>query len=131
MKYQTNINNPIILGIGTDIVQKSRINVLWERFGNKFVQRILAPQEQAIFFKSNQKIAFLAKRFAAKEAVAKALGTGIGTALAFNEISVTNLPNGKPHVVLLGKAKNILDTKSLMISLSDEKDYALAFVIIT
>jgi holo-[acyl-carrier protein] synthase len=119
-----------IIGIGTDMVQQSRIRLLYERYGERFINRILSLDEQRIFNTLNQPCAFLAKRFAAKEAVSKALGIGIGEKLAFNEISVTNLSSGQPQVTLLGKAEILGINKSIHISLSDEKDYALAFVVI-
>ncbi len=123
-----------ILGIGTDIVELERISALLERFGQKFVHRILTIDEQKSFEGSSNPVSYLAKRFAAKEAVAKALGTGIGQTLAFNEISVTNLPSGQPTVSFIGRSKETVDKrniKEVMISLSDEKAFALAFVIIT
>ncbi len=122
-----------ILGIGTDIVQLSRIAELLEQYDNKLIERILTPQEQVQLAASSQPVSFFAKRFAAKEAVAKALGTGIGQ-VAFKEINISNLENGKPQVNFTGKAEEFvakLNIKEVMISLSDEKEYALAFVVIT
>jgi holo-[acyl-carrier protein] synthase len=122
-----------IIGIGTDIVERARIAVLLARFGDKFVQRILSSEEQQIMAQCTEPEAYVAKRFAAKEAVAKALGTGIGAALAFHEISITNLPSGKPQVTFKGKSQQFvknLNIKEVMISLSDEKMFALAFVVI-
>ncbi len=118
-------------GIGTDLVDIARIAALYERYGERFVKRILS-QEEYVLFKEHQSIAFLAKRFAGKEAVAKALGTGLGAQVAFTEISITNLENGKPVVKLLGKASVLLtelSIREILISLSDEKHYALAFAI--
>ena len=122
-----------ILGIGTDIVELDRISNLLERFGQKFVHRILSQDEQKAFARSSNPVSYLAKRFAAKEAVAKALGTGIGQEFAFNEISITNLPSGKPEVSFIGRSKDSVDKrniKEVMVSLSDEKAFALAFVVI-
>jgi len=124
----------MIIGIGTDIVQRARIERLLQRFGKRFLDRILSVEERLIFEKSTLPIAFLAKRFAAKEAVAKALGVGIGAHLAFNQISITNHQNGKPRVCFLEKAHQYvrkLGDLAVHISLSDEKHYALAFVVIT
>jgi holo-[acyl-carrier protein] synthase len=123
-----------ILGIGTDMVAKSRIKVLIERFPEKFAARILSEDELKCFNLNKQTaVDYLAKRFAGKEAVAKALGTGIGEKVAFNEISITNLPSGKPQVTLLGKAQILItefNIKAIHISLSDEKDFALAFAVV-
>ncbi len=123
-----------IIGIGTDIVSHARINHLLENFGERFVNRILSEQEQLAYQKTVSPDTYMAKRFAAKEAVAKALGTGIGAHVAFNEISVTNLNTGQPVVTFLGKAKDYIDSLgniTVWISLSDEKDYSLAFAIVT
>lgn len=120
-----------ILGIGTDIVDKSRIAKLYQRFPKRLIERILSKEEQEAMPLGG--IDYLAKRFAGKEAVAKALGTGMGRQVAFKEISISNLPSGKPQVTLLGKAKKmaeVLNIKAIHISLSDEKNYALAFVMI-
>lgn len=121
-----------IFGIGTDIVDKNRIARLLNRFGDRFVTRILSQEEQQKFKEVADPIAYVAKRFAAKEAIAKALSTGIG-AVAFNEISVLNSPNGKPWVKFHGKSQQFVENlqiQNVMISLSDEKECALAFVII-
>jgi holo-[acyl-carrier protein] synthase len=123
----------MVLGIGTDLVAQSRIARLLARFGNRFIERILSKEEQILFEKNVHPAAFLARRFAAKEAVAKALGTGIGEHLSFNQISIINLSNGKPEVQFIGKAADFVRTLGaieVMISLSDEKHYALAFAIV-
>lgn len=121
-------------GIGTDLVDIARIASLYEAYGDRFAKRILSDDELRLFHHQHQSIPFLAKRFAGKEAVAKALGTGIGEKVAFTEISITNEANGKPIVNLLGKAHLLLselNISEIHISLSDEKHYALAFAIIT
>ncbi len=117
-------------GIGTDLVEIARIAALHERYGERFVKRILSQAEYELFNQQRQSIPFLAKRFAGKEAVAKALGTGLGAQVAFTDISITNHQNGKPVVELLGKASALLaqlGIREILISLSDEKHYALAF----
>lgn len=124
----------MILGVGSDLVSLERIEKLIYRFGEKFVKRILSPDEVKHYAQSNNPASYLAKRFAAKEAVAKAFGTGIGKHLAFNEISVLNLPSGQPTVSFLGNSSEFVKQtgmKAIHISLSDEKAYALAFVVIT
>lgn len=122
----------IIQGVGADLVAKQRIAKIYDRYSMRFIARILSKEEQVLLPKEKI-VDFLAKRFAGKEAVAKALGTGIGHQVAFNEISITNLPTGKPQVTLLGKAKKLVETRHIThihISLTDEIDLALAFVII-
>lgn len=121
-----------ISGIGTDIVQHARIAKVLKQFGMRFVRRILTQQEQSLYHACGKRqVAFLSNRFAAKEAVAKALGTGLGKAIGLQDISVLNHPNGKPTVLFLGQAVRYLQNAKVYISLSDEKEYALAFVIIT
>lgn len=120
-----------IQGIGTDIVQLHRIAPLWRQYGERFAKRILAPAEFEEFLQKTNQIAFLAKRFAAKEAVAKALGTGFGEKLAFKDICVTHNLAGKPGIMLLGKATALCEPNvQIHLSISDERDLAMAFVII-
>lgn len=120
-------------GIGTDIVARKRIHDLWQQYGQKFAQRILSEDELKVFANHKEPEAYLAKRFAAKEAIAKAVGTGIGQSISFQDISVMNNAKGKPEVVLNHKA-NLFVTQlgitQFHISLSDETDYALAFVLV-
>lgn len=128
----------MMMGIGTDIVQIPRIEkLLGSTKGKAFVLRILNTKEQALAekHKKNKKqyAAHIARRFAAKEAVAKALGTGIGAAVGFHDITITNLPSGAPKAELSAKAKRLLKgTKtSIHLSLSDDYPAALAFAVIS
>jgi len=103
------------------------------RQGDLFVKRILCDSEQAEYQRLNHSAAFLAKRFAAKEAVAKALGTGIGRGVSFQDIQVVNNDSGAPAVVLSGGAAEVLKSlggSKLLISLADEQQYAVAYVIL-
>ena len=122
------------IAIGTDIVEMKRIADALERQGDKFLQRILTDSEIAEYRGRGNSVAFLAKRFAAKEAVVKALGTGIGRGISFQHLIVSNNSEGAPQVELQEKAaerlKQLGGTKVLL-SLSDEKNYALAYVAIT
>jgi holo-[acyl-carrier protein] synthase len=120
-------------GIGTDIVQIGRIKTVYDRQGARFVDRILSLSEQEIFHRRHQSMAFLANRFAGKEALAKALGTGIGQGVRFVDLEI--LPNalGQPQVTLSGVAQErliALGAREARISLSDEKDYAVAFAVL-
>jgi holo-[acyl-carrier protein] synthase len=124
-----------IFGIGTDIVDISRIKILLNK-NKKLINRVFSLKEIKYCESRSNKIASYSKRFAAKEAFAKALGTGISNGISFNEISVINNKSGAPFIELLGKTKTI--TKKLTkkknkiyLSLSDEKKYALALVIIS
>ena len=122
----------MIVGIGTDIVQVDRIQHSLDRLGEAFARRILTDSELASFKASRQPAAFLAKRFAAKEAAAKALGTGIGK-VSFQHLEVSNNALGAPVLQFHGYARELQRMKAinrLHLSLSDEKDNAVAFVIL-
>ena len=122
------------IAIGTDIVEIQRIASALERQGDKFVQRILTESEIVEYQARGNSVAFLAKRFAAKEAIAKALGTGIGRGISFQQMVVSNNAEGAPQVELQDSAAERLKQlggTNVLLSLSDEKNYALAFVAIT
>ncbi len=121
------------IAIGTDIVEIERIANSLSRQGDRLVKRILMPSEQARFKgieNTDIKIAFLAKRWCAKEAVAKALGTGIAKGVGFQQIEIINDDLGAPFVILHDGALTRLETlgaHKALISISDEQHYALAF----
>lgn len=122
-----------LFGIGTDIVQVARIKKVVERHGEAFAKRILSANEHAQYqsLSEHQKIHYLAKRFAGKEAVAKALGVGISKGILFKEISITNNELGQPQVTYLGEAQAYVlkqEITQTLISLADEQDFAVAFV---
>ena len=124
-----------ILGIGEDVIENKRIkNLIINR---SFINRIFGKNEVKHSKKILNKTNYFAKRFAAKEAFAKALGIGISKGLKFKEISVLNISSGKPTINLSGNTKKIVEkilrTKKYktFISLSDDKSYGLATVIIT
>ena len=124
-----------IYGIGTDIVDISRIKKLLNK-NKRLINRIFSTREIKYCESRSNKISSYSKRFAAKEAFAKALGTGISKGIAFNEISINNNKNGAPFIELLGKTKvivkNLIKKKNkIYLSLSDEKKYALATVVIS
>ena len=124
-----------IFGIGTDIVSVDRIkNSLKNK---KFIGRIFNEKEILKCKKNKNSINCYAKRFAAKEAFSKALGTGISNGINFNEIVILNKKSGKPYISIIGQTKKILKKKfkrkksKISLSLSDEKKYAVAFVTIS
>ena len=123
-----------IYGTGSDIVDISRIKKALKK--KNFKKRIFSINEiKAVENKFNQ-IASFAKRFAAKEAFSKALGTGISEGLSFKDISINNDKKGKPYITLLGKSKSIVQRTikkryKTFLTVSDEQKYALAIVIIT
>jgi len=93
----------MILGIGTDLAVIERVEQALNRHGERFARRILTPDELVRFGQHAQPVAFLAKRFAAKEAAAKAIGTGIG-AISWQDLEIRSLPSGAPELILLGAA---------------------------
>ena len=124
-----------ILGIGTDLVDISRVHKLLEK-NKKFKKRIFSIKEIKYCESKKNKTACYSKRFAAKEAFAKALGIGISRGVSFNEISINNNKNGAPYIELIGKTKKIVknlnnNKNKIYLSLSDEKKYALAMVVIS
>ena len=124
-----------IFGIGTDIVKISRVKKVFNE-NKKFKNRMFSKKEITYCESKLNKIASYAKRFAAKEAFSKALGTGISKNISFNEISVNNNKKGAPFIELLGKTRTIVrdiikKENKIFLSLSDEKNYALATVIIS
>lgn len=119
-------------GIGTDIVNIERLERSYERHGDKFAERILAESELESYYQKKHKVKFLAKRFAAKEAISKALGTGMREGIDFKQLVVKKGDLGKPTVELTGKAQLWAQKNNISIvhlSISDEKDHAVAFAI--
>jgi len=122
----------MILGIGVDIVRIDRMRRAFERFGDRFAAKILHPEEAEVFAGTANKVAFLAKRFAAKEAASKALGTGMRQGVHFSQIKVSHDAHGAPRLSLEGKAQQIaagLGVEQIFLSISDEQDNAIAFVL--
>lgn len=123
----------MIYGIGTDIVEVARIEVSIQQFGDEFAKRILAESEWQSYQQSGIKPRFLAKRFAAKEAFSKALGTGLRAPATFQNIAVTHDDLGKPILRLAPALLALLQSKNILhthISISDEKNLATAFVVL-
>jgi holo-[acyl-carrier protein] synthase len=123
----------MIYGIGTDIVEVSRIEDSIAKFGDDFAKRILAESEYASYQESHIKPRFLAKRFAAKEAFSKALGTGLRAPATFQNIAVSHDNLGKPILLLAEDLRAFMNTKKITqthISISDEKNLAAAFVVL-
>lgn len=122
-----------IVGLGTDIVEIARIEAVIKRSADSLAKRILTENEFAQFQQQAQPARFLAKRFAVKEAAAKALGTGIRNGLAFNQFEVSNDSLGKPLLTLVGEAEKLvqrMNVTHIHVSITDERHYAAATVII-
>ncbi|EPU0991801.1 holo-ACP synthase [Cronobacter turicensis] len=122
-----------ILGLGTDIVEIDRIEAVISRSGDRLAKRVLSANEWAQYQEHQQPVRFLAKRFAVKEAAAKAFGTGIRNGLAFNQFEVFNDELGKPKLRLWDEAERLaarMGVISVHVTLADERHYACATVII-
>ena len=124
----------MVLSIGTDIVDVKRVEKAIKRRGERFGRKILCPDELAEWQKRKCSPAFLAKRFAAKEAISKALGTGIGKHVSFQNIIIGNEANGAPKASLkhgADKEMRKFGASKLLLSISDEREYALAFAVLS
>jgi len=123
----------MIYGIGTDLVDIERVKKILSKNRDGFVKRVLSEHEQALFANKADSAAYFAKRFAAKEAFAKALGTGIGQVAGFQDLTVRNNENGKPYFIPSEKLRLYLLEKGINqahLSISDESQNAVAFVIL-
>jgi holo-[acyl-carrier protein] synthase len=122
-----------VVGLGTDIVEVARIEAALGRTGERFAERILTDSEMLRFQQTSHPERFLAKRFAAKEAAAKALGTGIAAGVSFHDIEISNNAAGKPELKFSGAARRLadqLEVCQLFLSISDERQCAVATVIL-
>src|SRR5579863_4243112 len=123
----------MILGTGIDIIEVARIASSYEQFGDRFVNRLLLPAEIAYCLSHRQPAAFLAVRFAAKEAVSKAFGTGIGAELGWHDIEIRRKESGEPFVVLHGGGERLFaarQARQLLVSLSHTQAHATAIAIL-
>lgn len=119
----------MILGIGTDIIEVKRIEASIERFGQRFLDRIFSIEEQAYCLRHKDASKHFAGRFAAKEAIVKALGTGFRDGIGWLDIKVINDPQGKPVAALSLQLKEQFDSPTIHLSISHGRDYATAFAI--
>jgi holo-[acyl-carrier protein] synthase len=123
----------VILGIGIDIIEVSRIQGSYERFGERFLNRILHPNEIAYCLSHKVPAPFLAARFAAKEAISKAFGTGIGAQLGWQDMEVGRKESGEPFVILHEAGRKLLEgrkARAVLISLSHTQEHAAAVAIL-
>ncbi len=127
----------MIIGLGQDMIDIRRVEKTLARHGDRFVQRLFTPIEQAKSDRRKKRAASYAKRFAAKEACAKALGTGLNQGVYWRDMGVVNLPGGKPTLELTGGAKKRLDKMTplghrafIHLTITDDDPHAQAFVII-
>lgn len=124
----------MIVGIGTDIARVARIQRALDRWGDSFARRVLDARELESFRQSLRPAHMLAKHFAAKEAVSKALGTGFRQGVTLRQIGVTRDAAGKPLLYFAGRTAELIAAAGInnaQISLADEEEYALAFVVLS
>jgi len=126
----------VIYGIGTDLVEIGRIAAAVDRFGDRFAERILGPQERARYEarrarSASRGLAYLATRFAAKEAVSKAIGLGLRSPMTWRAVEIVNAPSGQPQVVAHDALAEFLRARRLRLSVSvtDEQSMAMAFAV--
>lgn len=122
----------MIHGIGTDIVKVSRIERLHKLYTQAFADRILTTHERLEWIHSNKPVMYLAKRFAAKEAFSKAMGTGLRSPVTLQNIGIANDTAGKPEFMYAPELKKWMDKQGIgkvHLSISDEEDYVIAYVI--
>ena len=123
----------MILGTGIDIIEVARIASSLEKFGDRFVNRILLPDELAYCRLHRNPAPFIAVRFAAKEAISKAFGTGIGAALGWRDMEIRRKESGEPFVVLHGQGAELFAARGaqrLHVSLTHTENYAAASAIL-
>lgn len=123
-----------VIGIGTDIVEINRITNMSLKNRDRLAARVLTQNEYQVYASHKQADGFLAKRWAGKEALSKALGTGIAKGVSFQHIEIQSLDSGQPILQLTDKALEIaqsLGAKKWLITLSDEVNYATAFVVLS
>lgn len=123
----------MIFGIGTDLVQVERIEATYRRFGEHFVERLLMPEERALFKPNRRAVRFLAMRFAAKEAISKALGTGFRNGVWIRDFGFTPNAWGKPEVIFSPRGRAVADRLGAgegHVSLTDEAGLVMAFAIL-
>ena len=123
----------MIFGVGTDVVELSRIQATFERFGEHFVNRILMDEELELYRRSKQPIRFLAMRFAGKEATVKAMGTGFAHGVWLRDVGITNNKWGRPLVILSERGQRVCERLGIgnaHVSLTDDAGLVIAFAVV-
>ena len=122
----------MIFGVGTDIVELSRMQETYDRFGDRFVERLLMPEERALFSRTKWPVRFLAMRFAGKEATVKAMGTGFGHGVWIRDVGIVNNPWGRPLVIFSERGQAVcrdLGVGATHVSLTDDAGLVVAFAV--
>jgi holo-[acyl-carrier protein] synthase len=123
----------MIFGIGTDIVEMSRMQKTWERFGEHFARRILMDEEMELFRQTKQPARFLAMRFAGKEATVKAMGTGFAHGVWMRDVGITSNEWGRPLIIWSERGRKVCDRLGIgsgHVSLTDDAGLVLAFAVV-
>ena len=123
----------MIFGVGTDVLELSRIQSTYERFGDHFVQRILMEEELQLFRRSKQPVRFLAMRFAGKEATVKAMGTGFAHGIWIRDVGITSNEWGRPVVIWSERGQRVCDRLGIgagHVSLTDDAGLVIAFAVV-
>jgi len=123
----------MIFGVGTDIVQYSRVDATYKRFGQHFVNRLLMEEEREMFEKSRHPVRFLAMRFAAKEAAVKAMGTGFANGMWIRDVGTTNDNWGRPLLIWSPRGQKVCEQLGIgegHVSLTDDAGLILAFAVV-
>jgi holo-[acyl-carrier protein] synthase len=123
----------MIFGVGTDIVELSRIEATYRRFGEHFVNRLLMDEERVLFDKSKWPARFLAMRFAAKEATVKAMGTGFAHGMWIRDVGIINNEWGRPLIIWSERGQRLCESMGIgegHVSLSDEAGMVMAFAVV-
>lgn len=124
----------MIFGVGTDILELSRVQATYDRFGDHFVRRLLMPEEHQQFARSKWPVRHLAMRFAAKEATVKAMGTGFAHGIWIRDVGIVNNSRGRPEIIWSPRGKAVCDELGIgggHVSLSDDAGLILAFAVVT
>jgi len=123
----------MIFGVGTDLVELSRIQATYERFGDHFVDRLLMDEERVLFEKNKMPVRFQAMRFAAKEATVKAMGTGFAQSIWIRDVGVVNNEWGKPDIIWSARGQRLCTKLGIgegHVSLTDDAGLILAFAVV-
>ena len=123
----------MIFGIGTDIVEMSRMESTWKRFGERFAERILMDEEMELFRRTKQPARFLAMRFAAKEATVKAMGTGFAHGVWLRDVGITSNDWGRPLIIWSDRGQKVCDDLGIgkgHVSLTDDAGIVMAFAVV-
>jgi holo-[acyl-carrier protein] synthase len=123
----------VIFGVGTDVVRLDRVEATLERFGEHFVERLLLPEEEAQYRRHRRKARFLAMRFAGKEAVVKAMGTGFRNGMWIRDVGIVADPRGKPEIIYSERGRAVCAQMGIgagHVSLTDEAGLVVAFAVL-